>query len=270
MKVIEAKTIAEAWLGGSSYLRGLPDWADLTVLLHVSEPTLVRKQDREVANILDSFLRDHGAFSNHTVAETIFPGYEYRHRGVQGVYENYPDTIYPKLKEHPAHRWGTYAYRLLRRQSAGGEMYNPLKDCIKKMCDKTRKSSVYEINLYDDMTDRHHRMGGPCLSHISFKAERGGRLHLTAVYRLHYYVQRAYGNLLGLARLQTFVADQAGLTVGSLVCHSTRAELEVGRHGQAKWTKREVDSLIGRGLEISGTADARDKSGPANIPTTSA
>lgn len=103
-------------------------------------------------------------------------------------------------------------------------------------------------------------MGGPCLSHISFKAERGGKLHLTAVYRLHYYVQRAYGNLLGLARLQTFVAEQAGLTVGSLVCHSTRAELEVGRHGQAKWTKREVDSLISRGLEISSTADARDTS----------
>lgn len=69
MKVIEAKTIAEAWLGGAPYLRGLPDWADLTVLLHVSDPALVRKHDREVANILDSFLRDHGSFSNHTVAE---------------------------------------------------------------------------------------------------------------------------------------------------------------------------------------------------------
>lgn len=265
MKVIEAKTLAEAWLGGSTYLESLGDWADLTMLLHVSQPAFVRPQDREVANRLNKFLCDHGGFSNHTVAETIFPGYEYRQRGVDGVFKTYPDEIYPKLQKHPAHRWGTYAYRLLRRKALNGNLYNPLEDCIKKMRDKTRKYAVYEINLYDDVLDRQHRMGGPCLSHISFKVEPNSKLQLTAIYRLHYYVQRAYGNLLGLARLQAFVAEQVGLTIGSLVCHSTRAELEVGQHGQAKWNKGEVRSLLARCVEAAGDSsitatEARDES----------
>jgi hypothetical protein len=264
MKLINAITLAQSWLQACVHLRGCPGATDTTVVLHVAEPTLVRLQDDSIAEALDSFLVEHGGFSNHTVAETIFPGYEYLHRGVDGVYNVYPNEIYPKIKDHPEMRnWGAYAYRLLRRQDRDGTMYNPLERCIDKMKDKQPKRAAYELGLgfgfdlalYDDDTDRNVRMGGPCLSHLSFKFIRE-RVELTALYRSHYYVQRAYGNLLGLARLQAFVADQVGVASGPLVCHSTMAALDHGPN--ARWTKGEVLGLISRCEERASATPATE------------
>ena len=251
MKLIPTATVAEAWVEGCRHLGGLPNWTDTTVVLHIEKPTLVRRQDRAVADALDSFLVKHDRYPNHTVAETIFPAYEYVRGGVDGVYTEYPEKIYPLIEKHPDGRhWGTYAYRLLRRTDADGKVYNPLEQCIKKMLDTNRKRAAYEIGLgfgfdlatYDDDDDRTLRMGGPCLSHLSFKLKEN-KVHLTVMYRSHHYVQRAYGNLLGLARLQAFVAEQVGVECGPLVCHSTMAVLEHGKQAHG-WKKTEVASLI--------------------------
>jgi len=248
MKLISRATIAEAWLDGCRHLLTTRGWVDTTVLLCIHEPTLVRHDHQAVADALDNFLVEHDQFSNHTVAETIFPGYEYVRRGVEGVYKVYPEEIYPRIKKHPdMRRWGAYAYRLLRRRDGDGNQYNPLEYCINKMKDKRPKRAAYEIGfgfdlaLYDDDVDRGARMGGPCLSHLSFKLV-DTKVHLTALYRSQYYVQRAYGNLLGLARLHAFVADQVGVEQGTLVCHSTMAVLEHGRSWG--WLKGEVPPLI--------------------------
>jgi hypothetical protein len=250
MKMIPASTMAEAWLQACQHLVALSQWTDTTVVLLIEQPTLVRVNDQAVSSELDRFLSAHGQFSNHTVAETIFPGYEYVRHGVDGVYRVYPEEIYPQIEHHPDMRhWGSYAYRLLRRRGADGTMYNPLEYCVEKMKDVRPKRAAYEVGLgfgfdlatYDDDTDRPDRMGGPCLSHLSFKFI-GGKIHLTALYRSHYYVHRAFGNLLGLARLQSFVADQVGAEVGPLVCHSTMAVVE---HGNPfAWNKAAVRDLL--------------------------
>ena len=101
----------------------------------------------------------------------------------------------------------------------------------------------FDLATYDDNDDRGDRMGGPCLSHLSFKVINDS-VHLAAMYRSHYYMHRAYGNLLGLARLQAFVAEQVELSPGPLVCHSTMAVLEHG--SQWGWKKSEVLPLISR------------------------
>jgi hypothetical protein len=67
-------------------------------------------------------------------------------------------------------------------------------------------------------------MGGPCLSHLSFKYSAGA-VHLTALYRSHEYRYKTLGNLLGLARLQGCVAQEVGAAIGTLVVHSTYAWL---------------------------------------------
>lgn len=250
MKMIPASTLAEAWLQTCHHLIAAPGWVDTTVVLHIAQPTLVRNHDQAVAAEIDQFLTSRGQFSNHTVAETIFPGYEYVRRGVDGVYRVYPDEIYPRIENHPDMRnWGSYAYRLLRRRDSEGNVYNPLEYCIEKMKDLQPKRAAYEVGLgfgfdlatYDDDDDRRIRMGGPCLSHLSFKFI-GGTIHLTAMYRSHYYMHRAYGNLLGLARLQSFVADQVGVPPGPLVCHSTMAVVEHG--GPFSWSKGDIRELI--------------------------
>ena len=252
MNLISVDTLAQAWLRASLDLLDRPRWTDTTTILHIARPTLVRAQDQEVADILEEFLVTHRRYGHHTVAETIFPGYEYVTHGVEGVYSMYPARIFPQIRRHRDTRhWGTYAYRLLRRRDHEGNEYNPLECCIQKMKDKARKRAAYEVGLgfgfdlatYDDEEDRSARMGGPCLSHLSFKVIENA-VHLAVMYRSHYYIHRAYGNLLGLARLQSFVADQIELPVGPLVCHSTMAVLEHG--GQWGWQKSAVPLLLSR------------------------
>jgi hypothetical protein len=250
MKLIDADTLASAWLQASGHLLGRKGWTDTTIVLHVSNPAVVHRPDQDVADILDDFLVSHGQYSHHTVAETIFPGYEYITHGVEGVFRIYPEEVFPRIRDHEDMRhWGTYAYRLLRRRDENGKEYNPLEFCIRKMKDKVRKRAAYELGLgfgfdlatYDDDDDRGDRMGGPCLSHLSFKVI-DGHVHLAAMYRSHYYVHRAFGNLLGLARLQSFVADQIELPLGPLVCHSTMAVLESG--SSWGWSKGEIPPLV--------------------------
>ncbi|HEV3189972.1 MAG TPA: hypothetical protein VGY54_05720 [Polyangiaceae bacterium] len=260
MRLIQSTTLAGTWLEACEHLLGRPAWFDTTVVLHVDEPGRVPRQDRAVAEALDEFLVSHGMYSNHTVAETIFPGYEYVHRGVEGVFKVYPDEIYPRIKDLPEiRRWGTYAHRLVRRTDDEGREYNPLEELIKKMQQKQPVRAAYELGFgfgfdlatYDDDEDRDHRMGGPCLSHLSFKLIEN-RVHLTALYRSHHYVQRAFGNLLGLARLQGFVAEQVGADNGPLVCHSTMALLDHGvkknkkTHEEKGWRESEVAPLLER------------------------
>ena len=82
----------------------------------------------------------------------------------------------------------------------------------------------YDLPLYSPADDGTRRMGGPCLSHLSFKLF-GDAVHLTALYRSHDYSYKVAGNLLGLARLQDCVARETGRDIGSLVVHSSYAYL---------------------------------------------
>ncbi len=87
-------------------------------------------------------------------------------------------------------------------------------------------------------TDRRQR-GFPCLVHIDFTL-LDGELSMLAVYRHQYLVSKAYGNLLGLARLLAFVAQQTGFMVGELAVQATLADSEAPTFGG----KRGIDSLI--------------------------
>jgi hypothetical protein len=76
---------------------------------------------------------------------------------------------------------------------------------------------------------------------VKLTADR--RVMLTGFYRSHFYVQRALGNLLGLAHLQHFIAKETGLELGPLVCHSSMAQLELQSR---KWGKADVAALVGQ------------------------
>lgn len=230
VKLIEAKTRLEGWISAVDYL--LQHGPVLNLVLAIESPSSGGKNA-----IIDKFLAEEGEPPMHTVAETIFPAYEYRRRGLRGVLDFYPDEVYPSIRIDPSIRWGTYAYRLVRRRGAGGNLINPLKQMIEKMQDEAAKpgpkkscyelgvaESEYDLPLYSPASDGTRRMGGPCLSHLSFKLF-AGKVHLTAIYRSHDYRHKVPGNLLGLARLQACVAQEAGQSIGSLVAHSSYAYL---------------------------------------------
>ena len=229
-KLIEADTRLDAWVSAAQLL--LDNGPMLNLSLAIGSPAT-----GGCSTAIDRFLADEDKFPMHTVAETIFPGVEYLAHGLPGVFDFYPREVYPAIKKHPSIRWGTYAYRLVRRRDADGRDINPLKQMIDKMQSEIRnagsKRSCYELGiaegeydapLYAPAQDGAGRMGGPCLSHLSFKLFHGA-VHLTAFYRSHDYRYKVPGNLLGLARLQGCVAHETRQEIGSLVVHSSYAYL---------------------------------------------
>ena len=232
--LIQAATRLEAWMKGTEHL--LHHDSALNLVLEITSPAHGPNDHLATARI-DEFLATEGQIPTHSVAETIFPGSEYKRRGLRGVFETYPQQVYPSIKGHPSIRWGTYAHRLLHREGAAGKQINPLKQMIDKMNEELAtprpKKSCYELGiaegeydlpLYSPLRDGTRRLGGPCLSHLSFKLFDGA-VHLTALYRSHDYGYKVPGNLLGLARLQSCVASETGRDVGGLVVHSSYALL---------------------------------------------
>jgi thymidylate synthase len=108
--------------------------------------------------------------------------------------------------------------------------------------------NVYEMTIYDPARDAGKISNRQCLSFLSFKLTTDQRLLLTAIYRNHAYISRGLGNFIGLGRLQSFVAQQSGATLGSLTCVSTHAEIDHFKVNRCEtiegWTKREADDLI--------------------------
>ena len=236
--LIQAATRLEAWMRGTKHL--LDHNSTLNLLLAIAFPTQGHN-DHVATERIDEFLATEDQIPTHSVAETIFPGFEYKRRGLRGVFETYPQQVYPSIKRHPSIRWGTYAHRLVHREGAAGKKINPLKQMIDKMNDELAtprpKKSCYELgvaegeydlSLYSPLRDGTRRLGGPCLSHLSFKLFDGA-VHLTALYRSHDYGYKVPGNLLGLARLQSCVASETGQRIGGLVVHSSYALLSGSR-----------------------------------------
>ena len=241
--VFPCKSRITAWLQASEYLLDHGD--TLNVILEISSPEYEDQGTRAASESIDAlYLSESRArtpvYSIHTVAETIFPGWEYVHRGLAGVYRNYADEYSEFMKADPR-SWGRYARRLTARTALNGTQFNPLEMMINKMKRARLDGQAhfracyeigvddgpYELPLYDTTRDGRRVRGGPCLMHLSFKLIDEA-VHLTALYRNHDYRYKVPGNLLGLSRLQWCVANEIGASVGSLVVHSTLAYISPG------------------------------------------
>jgi len=253
---IEAKTCVEAWLKAVNLLATMPDRCAYNVILDIENPVAMTDLDRRIVQAVDRFLTDHEADPVSTVAATIFPASDYRRNGVKGVFEDFPERTYPKLST----RWGTYAGRMLRHTGKNGKPFNPLEVTIEKLRAQSKRKSplrgIYEVGLTDMLTDvpifdpaldSKRTMGQPCLAHLSFKLREEKGVMLTALYRNHYYVQRALGNLIGLSQLLYFVARESGLAARSLVCHSTFARLDTDKG----WSLTAVRELLSELNELA-------------------
>jgi len=236
IKTIQEKSCPEAWLNAVQHLLSCNGHERFNLSLAIESPELMSKNDSYIFNTVDEFLRDHKEKPLTTVAGTIFPANYYMNEGSHGVYESFPRD-YSKLGNQGG--WGIYALRMIEKETNKG-IINPLKiliDKIKRL--KSLNRSAYEINiidneifdipLYNTSKDNQRHMPQPCLSHMTFKIYPGDKLILTVMYRSHYYVTKALGNLIGLAQLQSFVASETGLGIGPLICHSTHARIDKGK-----------------------------------------
>ena len=193
-----------------------------------------------------------------TVANTIFPQAFYRpdsedarerlyrlHARTQRIHSRrrYPENYFNRLVSYP---------------SSTGENVNQLEFIIaERLLTQLNKkgpggplSSAYELGLTEPDADlRIHAPGKdrnimsfPCLSHISLTLG-DGRLNLAALYRNQQLVGRAYGNYLGLARLGQFIATEAGVQLGEILCIATHADAEANVYGTTR-----LDELVTEAL----------------------
>lgn len=249
-----ASGCAEAWLNAVECLyAGGPTNA---LILHIENPILHTKIDDKIMQEVDDFLREHGAYPLSTVANTIFPESLYTPGGRNKLYDRYARS-FKKVKAR-APDWGRYFDRMIRWDRSDGKIQNQLETLIGNLLKygpQTDRNSpyynMYEMTLFHPEKDASKPLGRQCLSFIEIKPEQtddGVILHMTALYRSHYYVAKTLGNLIGLGKLLRFIAMETNCGVGTLTIHSTHAELDTGKTGgcQKSWGKPKVKSLIER------------------------
>jgi thymidylate synthase len=243
------KSCARAWVAAASSLIEHGD-ETYNVVIDVEDPWTHDDNDSAVITLVDKFLKEHNENPIITVANTIFPQSLYQAHGSPAFYDVYLRD-FDKLSE--TKRWGRYFERMTRHQKVDGTTYNPLRDLIDKMKRqekaKVRYSSAYELAVYDPLRDGRSLYGGQCLSFISFKLDADLGLMLTAMYRNHTYVTRCLGNLIGLGRLQAFIAQQADVKLGSLTVVSTHATLDTGDG----WGIKDARELVAQAARLLPT-----------------
>ncbi len=234
------KSCARAWVAAALKIIDTGD-EGYNVVIDVADPITHDDKDNEVITLVDRFLRLHHENPIITVSNTIFPQSLYDAHGSPEFYA-ISHRDFDKMSRE-TRLWGQYFDRMSRLTDAGGAQINPLRDLIEKIREnedrQTLYKAAYELAIYNPLTDRRRAYGGPCLSFLSFKRHPEIGLMLTAIYRNHYYVTRCLGNLIGLGRLQAFVAKEAGVKMGSLTVISTHAELDKG-----DWGIKEARELV--------------------------
>jgi hypothetical protein len=179
----------------------------------------------EIRYALDSTLADCGKFSTHTTANTIFPISLWNpDKDAQDLYDRY-NYILPKLKkiEHQ-NIYGLYFERLV----AYSQMrHNQLDFIIRTYKGGNHRRSALQAGIYDPLIDQRNQRqrGFPCLQQIAFIPDQTSmKLGVHGFYATQYLFERAYGNLLGLARLGIFVAHELGLEFSRLSCTASIAK----------------------------------------------
>lgn len=251
---IVGHNVSRAWLSALEFLqRQGRDVVNLAVT--IEQPL---GEDVRIRAVLDRFIADRRKRNSRqsvelvsTVANTIFPHSLYLPRlGPHARTHLYEMSEIARSVSRRRNRRGTYFERLVawpleqatvnqlekvivrirNTQERGRDTQNALELSLTEPRDNDTALSerTSALPVYSPGRDN-NVMGFPCLSHISLSL-MDGRLHMTALYRNHEFVRRAYGNYLGLGRLLGFLARESGTEVGELLCVSSHADPEIG-HG---------------------------------------
>ncbi|MFC3714332.1 hypothetical protein ACFOMD_17315 [Sphingoaurantiacus capsulatus] len=233
-----------AWREAVALVDARPGHHDFNVVIDIADPLARASLADPVVATVDAFHDKHGAKRIETVANTIFPAGLYRRHGSPLFFDRFRDNVLPKVRAK-GDRWsGYYFERMMQLPQLKGDPINQLTDIIRRLKDPAVGAlNKFELSVFDparDVDDSPY--GGQCLSFASFKPIGSGgerKLALTAMYRNHYYIEKLLGNLIGLGRLLQFVAEESGLTVGSLTILSTHAKVDTD-----KWNRADIMPML--------------------------
>lgn len=276
------ETVAKAWAGAVRAAIEAPKGRRPHVVMGVTGPLV---ENDELRSAVDAIAEAAGWYPISTVAETIFPASLYPDprlafdpedpstadrldRAATILFDSYRRNL-PILRTEPANSRGTYFGRMISWPDSRGEGVNQIAARIKKLrslrTNGTGTNNTLDIDVAGDgdatqdagpvrglqvyRASDTRPYGFPCLTHIDFTL-LDGHLHCTAVYRHHYLLEKAYGNMIGLAGLQAFIAAQGGFEPGELVVHATLADSQP----TSRQAGGEVARLLDRALTIADTS----------------
>ena len=254
---VEAENISTAWVEALDRLVAAGGEAvNLTVV--IADPTA---EASEIRTVVDTFVeerrraRRRSVETVESVANTIFPQSLYIERlgedAEAHLYEMERSGRGVSRRRNP---YGTYFERMVAwpdgraRRGESVETFNQLDQALTRLRrlrkQGTRRGNQFEVGLACPADDAIAMpvvvpgrdtltIGFPCLSHVSLSLQQGV-VHMTALYRNHDFIKRAYGNYVGLGRMLRFVAQQSGWPMGELECVSASATALGGGAGFAR------------------------------------
>lgn len=241
--LVSGTDISTAWLESAVFLAEEPHWRTSNLIVVTTDALTERPAVRRQLDQFYSNVAKENTPEIETVAGTIFLESFYQPHAPDPQQHLYDleRKIRPIVRRHPQNRRGTYFERLVAWPDVNGEDYNQIKAVIRNLqaaqSAGQRNGNRFELALYHPVKDP-YPFGFPCLSHISLTL-REGKLDMSALYRNQYFITRAYGNYLGLARLLRFLAVESGFDTGELVCIAANAQLDTDRA-----TKTQVRELL--------------------------
>ena len=247
---VQAADVPSAWLEASKLLMRSPDQRLSNLCVAIEEPTVDNPAVRNEIRAFRAKCVSAGRKSPHdvdTVARTIFPSEFYRSAAPDPEAHLYTLAKMTRsaLRSHPKNSRGTYFERLVAYPptSDGGEPTNQLAGVLKWLRRAAKAGdqygNKYELAIFHPVRDT-NLQGFPCLSSVSLTLSRG-TLSATALYRSQYFIDRAYGNFLGLGNLLAFLAAESEFQSGELLCVASHARIETQRFG-----KRRLSGLLDR------------------------
>jgi thymidylate synthase len=235
-RYVLAENLSEGWLDAVRLLHDVPGGKVVHLIVRILDP---QREVPEIRAAAQALVETNNASGRRdfpdieTTRNTIFPAaYARRTSGPKALADYYRARYTKELllgfKENAG---GTYFGRIVAYPRADGEQpADQLTNTVRKLRQELReavgskKSSRYEISVYNETHDT-SPMGFPCLAHVSVHLHER-RVHLQAIYRNESIIERGYGNFVGLAELQAYIARHARAGVGELVITAGHAELD--------------------------------------------
>lgn len=226
---VETTNVSEGWVQACAALLAQPGHEANHLVVRMSDPLPEEPQIRAAADAL-MIAGDHQEVDE--VRNTIFPA---------ELAADFPEPAelaeayledYDTLKIFSPQ--GTYFGRLCAYPRPSGAPGPQLQNTVAKLREARahdRWRARYELNLHAEHKDHSKRRNFfPCLSHLNFQlgGPDHGRLDCLALYRFQDLTLKGYGNLLGLAQLQEYVAAATEFEPGELTVVDGHAALTLG------------------------------------------
>jgi hypothetical protein len=220
--LVQENSFQKAWIKAVKHL-SQNHWNSYNLVVQFLDPFCI---DDDLHKKVEEFSKEIDIRSPKDVAYTIFPYNQYN-GDANELYSGYLDKFYPWTRKREHRGWGTYFERMINYIDKNGKgRVNQLDNIISAINNReTVNTSAYTITITYPGGETIRPLGGPCLNYLTIQMLPGNpvKLGLLAIYRNHEFLERAYGNYLGLCKLLNFINCETNTQPGYITCISSHA-----------------------------------------------